>query len=83
MAEVEFASAVEQGLFDVLLQDVSLVSAVVVLLLLFQYGFDFVQVQAHDNAVAPVRVFARLHYPRVVLVNVRVELRLFHFLDLL
>ncbi len=83
MAEVEFASAVEQGLFDVLLQNVSLVSAIVVFLLLFQDGFDFVQVQTHDNTVAPVRVLARFHNPRVVLVNVRVELGLFHFLDLL
>jgi hypothetical protein len=83
VAEVEFASAVEQGLFDVLLQNVSLVSAIVVFLLLFQDGFDFVQVQTHDNTVAPVRVLARFHNPRVVLVNVRVELGLFHFLDLL
>ena len=36
----------------------------------FQDGFDLVQLQAHDNSIASIRILSRLHYPRIELIRI-------------
>jgi hypothetical protein len=66
VSDVELAFLVEEGAFDVLLQDVGFVGAVAVSPSAFEDGLDLVQGEADDDAVAAVGELARFDYPDVV-----------------
>lgn len=80
VSEVEFAFEVEEGTLDVGLDDVGAETTVGVSISLLQNGFDFLESQAHLDAVTPVAVFSRFNNPSVVLLLLPLLLRLADFL---
>ena len=66
VADVELPPLVQQRVLDVLLDDVGLVVAVLVLLLLLEDVVQLVDLLNHHDAVAAVRQLPRLHDPDVL-----------------
>ncbi len=68
MAKVEFPSLVKQRPFYILLKDVGFVGPIIVLFFALEDGFDLVEVEAYNNTISSVGVFARLNDPSIELV---------------
>ena len=69
VAQVEFAFEVEEGTFDVGLDDEGAVGAVVVPFFFFEEGFDVFEGEAHFDSVSAVAVFSGFDDPGVVLLD--------------
>lgn len=67
MSEIEFATVVQEGFFDVGLDYVCAVGAVGVFLFCFYEGFYLLEGFAYFYAVATVGVLSRLNYPCALL----------------
>ena len=65
------------------MKDVGFVRAIVVFFFFLKDGLDLIKVETYDNTIASVGIFSGFDDPRVMLVNVRVQLLFFHFLDIL
>jgi hypothetical protein len=66
VSEVEFSLVVEEWSFDVGLDDVCAIGAIIVAFPLFEHIFDFLQSEAHFDAISPIAIFSRFNNPTII-----------------